>query len=326
MAKMIPQVIDFRQYLHETDAMTKVHKASEYVDDLKERLRFKKKLKATYLPWNETKTCFEFRQGEVTCWAGANGHGKSALTSQVALSLLAQHEKVCIASFEMKPATTLSRMSRMWLGINPFSPDYQTDRGIKALDDLYEQFGAWTDTGLWLYDQTGTAESETVLGMVKYCAKELGITHIFIDNLAKCIKNEDDYNAQKNFIDELTAIARDFNVHIHIVHHIKKLENEYKLPGKNDMKGTGAIGDLVDNSMIVFRNKAKEDDIKSNGPYAKLVGDPDELLLCRKQRNYEGTDEGEPTIPLWFDRSSQQYLEHAGDRPMTFYSYPHGVS
>ena len=323
MAKIIPATIDFHQYLHETDAMTKVKKASDYVDDLKARLRTKVKAKVTYLPWEGTQANFEFRKGEVTLWAGQNGHGKSAVTSQVALSLIGQQEKVCIASFEMKPATTLQRMARMWIGMNPYTPEFQSDDGIKALDDLYEQFGEWTDESLWLYDQMGTADTEAVIGMARYCAKELGIGHIFIDNLAKCVKSEDDYNGQKAFMDEMTAIARDYQVHVHVVHHLKKPENEYKLPDKYDSKGSGAIIDLVDNQMLVFRNKLKEDDKKTNGDFAKSANDPDQLVLCRKQRNYEGNDEGEPTIKLFFSKDSQQYTNRPGEVMKFYKEWPH---
>ena len=42
----------------------------------------------------------------------------------------------------------------------------------------------------------------------------------------KCVKNEDDYNGQKYVVDELCAIAKDHEMHIHLIHHIKKLANE----------------------------------------------------------------------------------------------------
>lgn len=143
------------------------------------------------------------------------------VTSQIALSLMGQNEKVCIASFEMKPQTTLARMSRMYSGTNPFSPEYQSESGIKALTDLYSEFGEWSDNKLWLYDQQGTVDAEKVIGMSRYCAKELGITHVIIDSLMKCSRGEDDYNGQKDFVDELTALARDNMIHIHLIHHMK---------------------------------------------------------------------------------------------------------
>ena len=145
----------------------------------------------------------------------------------------------------------------MWIGCNPISVEFQGEDGIDALDSLYDQFGEWTTGSMWLYDQMGTADAATTIGMVRYCAKELGITHVFVDNLAKCVKGEDDYNGQKQFVDELTSVARDYDMHIHLVHHLKKPANENSVPDKHDNKGSGAITDLVDNVMLVWRNKVK---------------------------------------------------------------------
>lgn len=323
MATVIDDTIDFSLYMRETDAQAKVKPASAWHDTLREKLRSHSDEKKVYLPWEKVRDNFQFRPGEVTVWPGMNGHGKSLVLSQVALSLMSQGEKVCIASFEMKPHGTLQRMTRMFCGLNPFSPEFQGDEGIKAIEELYDDFFGWTDNRLWLYDQTGTATTETVIGMTRYCAKELGITHIIIDNLAKCVPDEDGYNEQKAFVDELTAIARDHGAHIHVAHHLKKLANEGTIPDKHDSKGSGAITDLVDNVLIVWRNKPKEDDVKANGHNAKRFTEPDQFIFCRKQRNYDGSGEGEPTIKLWFLRDAQQYVAQHNDGPQFFPNWPH---
>lgn len=317
-------VIDFNKYLKETDNKQHVKSAKSYSQLLKDRLRAKLTQKVCYLPWLKTKDHFEFREGEVTIWAGVNGHGKSLMTAQVALSLMGQGEKVCIASFEMKPVLTLQRMARNWIGVNPFSPEFQENAGLKALDDLYDQFTEWTDDKLWLYDQTGTANASTIIGMARYCAQELGINHIFIDNLAKCVGGEDDKDGQKGFVDELTAIARDNKCHIHLVHHLRKGENEKKIPDKNDLKGTGAIADLPDNIFLVYRNKEKEQDERTSGKFGRLNNDPDQLLICCKQRNYEGSLDSEITVKLWFNKESQLYTAEEKGKPLEFWNkWPH---
>jgi twinkle protein len=310
--------IDFSQYMRETDAQTKVKPASTWIGDIKDDLRNHSTERKILLPWEKTGKDFQFRVGEVTLWAGQNGHGKSLVTSQVALSLMAQGEKVCIASFEMKPKTTIQRMARMFTGTNPFSPEYQGSDGIAAIESLYDEFGQWTDSRLWLYDQVGTAEAETVIGMARYCAKELKITHIFIDSLMKCVKGEDDYNGQKSFVDELTSIAKDYNCHIHLVHHLRKPKDEMAKPDKHDNKGSGAITDMVDNVLLVWRNKAKEELIKLNKPCSQ--DEADQFLFCRKQRN----GEEEPTIALWFNKDAMQFIGASTDAPMAFQcEYPH---
>lgn len=323
MAEFLTDEIDFAAYLTETDASAKVKPASSFVQEAKARLRSQAKAKRTYLPWPKCNESFEFRRGEVTVWAGQNGHGKTDVTTQVAISLTGQAEKVCIASFEMKPVTTIGRLVRMYSGDNPSSPAYYGEEGIAALDQIYDEFGEWTDDRMWLYDQTGTAHPETVLGMVKYCAQELGITHVFIDSLMKCVKAEDDYNGQKNFVDQLCAMAKDCDIHIHLVHHLKKPPKESDMPDKHDTKGSGSITDQVDNLFMVWRNKPKEDAFKSMGNTSNKRDEPDCYLLCRKQRNYEGSADGEPMISLWRHREAGQFVGEAGASAQVFYTYPH---
>ena len=245
------------------------------------------------------------------------------ITTQVSLSLVGQDEKVCIASFEMKPVTTVTRMARMFSGTNPYSPEYQQGDAIGVLSSLYDEFGDWSNGRLWLYDQTGTAYPDTILGMIKYCAKELGITHIFIDSLMKCVSGEDDYNGQKSFVDNLCAIAKDCDVHIHLVHHLKKPPNESEKPDKHHTKGSGSITDQIDNLFMVWRNKPKEDEWRSKGANSTKTKEADCILFCRKQRNYEGNDDGEPMINLWRHRDAGCFVASPGDRAQYFPNYPH---
>jgi twinkle protein len=309
--------IDFVLYERETDAQQKVKPASMWVQELIDRIKSPVRQPRAVMPWRKTHALVQFRKGEVTVWGGANGNGKSLVTGQVALSLCTQGEKVCIASFEMKPSKTLERMARQWSTHNPGDPAFQGDERAQAqFIDLYEQFRDWTDGKLWLYDQQGTVTASQCAAVVRYCAKEKGITHFFVDSLMKCVSGEDDYNGQKAFVDELTAIARDYGIHVHLVHHIKKPPSEDHKPNKYDYKGSGAITDQADNVISVWRNKAKE----RNRQAGKMVADnePDALLICDKQRN----GEWEGNIGLWFEPASQQFLGAAGDEPLSLYLHP----
>jgi twinkle protein len=316
---IIPDDMDFSSYENETDAKRNVKPVAAWIDELIERLRNPDKTPKVLLPWEKTANLFRFRPGEVTVWAGQNGHGKTGLVSQVVLSLIGQQQKVCVASFEMKPHTTLALMARMFAGMNPHSEAFQDGRGTDALVEVFEEFKGFADGRMWLYDQQGTAEARHVIGMARYSAKELGCTHIVIDNLAKCVRDEDDFNGQKRFVDEMTALARDNSIHIHLVHHTRKPANENHIPDKHDNKGSGSITDQVDNVMIIWRNKAKEDEVKAGKKTSPKLAEPDAYLLCRKQRN--GDDE--PTIGLWFERESKQFLGDASDPVMFFHNFPH---
>jgi twinkle protein len=316
---MIPDDMDFALWERETEAKRNVKSAADWVDALIHKLHNPDRTPKICLPWEKTRKLFNFRPGEVTIWSGQNGHGKTGLVSQVELSLLGQEQKVSMASFEMMPTTLMELMARMYVGTNPYSPEYQDGDGVEALAEIYAEFRDWLRGRLWIYNQQGTVETRNVLGMARFSAKELGCQHIVIDNLAKCVADEDDFNGQKRFVDELTALARDNKVHVHLVHHTRKPANESHIPDKHDNKGSGAITDQVDNVMIVWRNKPKEDDVKAKGDRSNKATEPDAYLLCRKQRN--GDDE--PTIQLWFDRDSKQFKGDPGDELMFFPNWPH---
>jgi twinkle protein len=200
----------------------------------------------------------------------------------------------------------------MYIGTNPFTPEYQNDEGYEVLDLLLDKFAAWSKD-LWIYDQTGTTNVETVIGMTRYCAKELKVNHIFIDSLMKVVGSEEDMTGQKMLVAELFSIAKDHNVHIHLIHHVRKPANENVVPDKYDLKGRGSISDQVDNVFTVFRNKAKEDDVRNNGKFGTKAAEFDSILKCCKQRHYEGSGDGEPTIALWLHRDSGQFIGQAHD-------------
>ena len=287
-------VIDFNKYLLPDESGEKVRPASDWARELQESFGgIGSQWHGCEMPWPKMHGLFAFRRGEVTLWQGINGHGKSLVTSQAILSLLRQDECVCIASFEMKPVRTLKRMA-----IQAATTSYPEPEFLAG-------FSQWTDGKLWLYDQQGTVQPERIIAVARYCSDKLGITHFVIDSLMKCVRGEDDYNGQKDFVDQLCSVARDTGMHIHLVHHSRKQTNEESPPGKFDAKGSGAITDQVDNVLSVWRNKKKEA-AKDQGKQVEDT-EPDALVICDKQRN----GEWEGRIKLWYHKPSMNYM---GDR------------
>lgn len=300
-----PDTFDFRKYMAETEPKAKVLGADTWRESLIESVRTGDKITGAMLPWASTHDNLRFRRGEVTLWQGINGHGKSQLLGQACLGFASQGEPVCVASFEMKPVSTLKRMLRQF-AMN----DRPTELAVNKMMD-------WAKGRFWLYDQLGTVKPEMIYAVVRYCADKLKIRHIVIDSLMKCVRGEDDYNGQKDFVDMLTGLARDLNVHIHIVHHVRKGENEDKVPGKFDSKGSGAIADQVDQVLTVWRNKKKERAIETalrqkSAVDEKMAKAPDALLICDKNRH----GEWEGSTALWFHPQSLQYIGNSRCEPL----------
>jgi twinkle protein len=304
-----PDEVDFAKYLKAHDLAQKVRGAGEFLDEIEAEIANPVLDVSQTMPWEKTHEGFKFRSGEVTLYAGGNGGGKSLVTGQIAMGLIKQGQRVMIASFEMKPKRTLFRMLRQFAGENIDFPRY-ADKS-RYLTGLVTRLRTFAHANLWLYDQQGTVTAQQVIAVARYSAIELGVQHIFIDSLMKCVSGEDDYNAQKSFVDELTSLARDHNVHIHLIHHIRKLQSEEIKPNKNDIKGSGAISDQVDNVLMVWRNKKKEHDAQNGSSDPKI---PDCYLMCEKQRNGEAED----WYSLWYHKDSQQFVEQHDSFPMSF--------
>lgn len=297
--QLIRDDIDLSDYMNEGAVTHKVNPASDWTQGVIDHFYKSQERPMLRLPWLCTQANFRVRAGEVTLWAGINGHGKSMISGQAAIAFCEQGERVCIASLEMPPIKTMARIARQCSAYDEPPLEY-----IKNL-------GLWTDGKLWLYDHLGSCKQSVMLAVIRYAIETFGITQFFVDNLMKVIAGEDNYNEQKDFVNSLCAIAKDTGCHIHLVLHIKKLKDEESIPNKFDIKGSGAIADLVDNIFIVWRNKKKENAMREHGNIAS--DEPDAILIQEKQRHAEEIDTG--FYPLWFDQRSMQYLESRHDMP-----------
>ena len=279
---MIPNM-DFKNYYEQNQADSdNIKRPVDFIEDLFERMSNGDVILGTPMPWSKTREQFRFRMGETTMWSGYNGHKKSMVLGYTALQFIKENEPVCIASFEMKPSSTLMRMMKQACGVT--TPD---------MNDM-ENFMLWTDKRLWLYDHQGSLSPDRLYGVIMYAAENMKCKHFIIDSLMRVIAGEDNYNAQKDFVTKLCDLAIQLNIHIHLVHHTKK-GKEGEVSSRYDAKGSGAISDNIHNSLIVWSNKEKKED------------QPDVVVKCDKQR--EGEWEG--MIPLWFREECLQFIQHA---------------
>jgi twinkle protein len=261
-----------------------------------------------YTPWDKIKGKLKFRPCEVTVIAGVNGHGKSEGAGHLILGAIDQGEKACVASLEFKPRKWLFRLVRQASGVDTPSIPY-----IKEIQ-------RWLNDKLWVFDVVGTAKSKRILEVFKYARQRYGIKLFVIDNLSKLDIGLENYDAQRDFVDCLTDFAKVHESHVILVAHTRKGRDDSTVGGKMDVKGTGAITDLVDTVLIWWRNRPKEDKIRQDGEKnisKKELEAPDAIIRCEKQRN----GEDEPVIALWFDRDSHQFLESEGARPIKYVNF-----
>jgi twinkle protein len=267
-------------------------------------------------PWEKAVGKVLFRPAELSIWTGINGHGKSQFLGQTILHSMKQGARVCIASLELKPKRLLTRLTRQAGGIEKPTKEY-----ISAIH-------TWYGDQLWIFDLVGVAKAKRLLEIFLYAHQRYGIDIFVIDSFMKLDIAEDDYKAQKAFIEQLCDFKNQYNCHVHLVVHPRKGADETQPPGKLDNKGTGAITDLADNCFSIWRNKKKEELIRlrANGKtlspeQLEKLNESDCCWICDKQRN--GDWEGK--IGLWFDPSSFQYLNHEHQKPFRFVEYSNPI-
>jgi twinkle protein len=282
------QEVDFDAYMASRDQdQALIKPAQDFRDQLVEEFYGDEEHKGLYLPWRQLDTRFRIRRGEVTDWVGYSGAMKSTALGYVLLELMRQDEKAAVLSFEMKPRKSLRRMSSQAIGVVTPTIDY-IDRFMDSI------------TGkLFFYDQQGTVTPDRVYAVITYCAEQLGVSQFVVDSLMKVVEGQDDYTGQKVFVDRLCSLARDLNVHIHLVTHARKGQDESKRPGKADNMGSSNIVNQVDNYVVVFKIPKEEGDTG-----------PTHCLYIDKQRH--GEFEGH--VALWMN-PALQFMEHPNERP-----------
>lgn len=263
----------------------------QFSDEFKKALSNRGKQWGYTLPWSDTHELVRIRPGEVSGWVGINGHGKSSVASYI-LTHLTQQCKVGICSFEFSPAETAAMMAMQAAAVDDVATDY-ADRFAEYIEDKC----------VW-YDVIGNVSPLEAIGAIVAMAR-WGAKVILVDSLQFCGVT-DDLEREKLFMNQLVGLARALDIHIMLVHHVRKPPqggDEY-IPTRFDVKGSGSIVDQVQLLMIIWENKLKRSarqKLDLNAPLSDRETDalnkPCSQMIVTKQRN--GTFEG--AIGLWSD-------------------------
>jgi len=247
------------------------------------------------LGWLKTEDKFRVRDAELTIITAPSGHGKSLILSQIILALMKQGSKCLLASLEMRPVLSLSRLIAQALGSQEPTDDYIRKFCTRAADKLY------------IYDQTGTTTSQDMIATLHYGSVVLGCKIFVIDSLMKLQDvTEESLDKQKAFCNSLAVTCRDLNIHVFLVAHTRKLKDETQIPDATDLMGSSHIRNLSDNIICVWRNRAKEklvEEGKTASEELRII--PDCKVFVQKQRNAQW----EGSFNFWFDPKGLRYKE-----------------
>lgn len=298
-----------------TQDPTELRNGSEYADA--SWAEYSRLDEGMHLPWKKTHERLKLRAGELSVWAGVNGHGKSAVIGNVIGHLSMEGFRCCVASMEWRMPLWIARAVRQIAGTG------------KPTEAFHRHIVGKFKESMWVFDVSGAAKAARILEVFAYARRRYQIDCFVIDNLTKCGFADDDHAGQKKFVEALADFARVNDCHVMLVAHMRKSETEDKPSGKMGVKGSGGITDMASTVIEVWRNKPREKAIlRSEQPNAAPLDEKYQpkgalgagtMLLVLKQN---ATGE-EPAVRLWFDKESTQFLASPdySPRPMVdFYA------
>ncbi|MBW8003103.1 MAG: AAA family ATPase [Planctomycetes bacterium] len=223
------------------------------------------------------------RQREVTVWTGRNGDGKTTILNQLALNFLTCYyeQKVCMASFEMRPAWLLRWMC------------YQA-RIILSEGGLKE-FAKITDGRLAMIDTQQEISPDELIEAFEYLARRNGMQTFIIDSLLRVNLGggPDWLEKQRAFMNRLTQFALTYDAHVHLVCHPRKGVSDVAKIDKVDIAGSGDISNLASNVISIRRIQSDKE------------GDPAAVLEVMKNRQLGRLG----AISLAFDGERKRFSE-----------------
>jgi twinkle protein len=295
--QMIPDDVDLSAYMDTPNFAAKVRSAADFRAQVKASLKPETTRKRSpEIMLEKARDTIEFRPGEVTAWVGYNGHRKSMFTSQVALDLAVQKQRVLIVSLEMDPHMTMARMTK------------QASAVASPSDEVVDRFHDWTDGKLWLFDHIGIISVDHAFALCRYFREVHQGTHVFLDSMMMICTSEEKLDEQKKFSTGCVRLAQETGMHIHVITHCRKpnsVDGEKKVPTRYEIRGSSAISDQAHNVMAVWMNKAKYSKLEENANDFDAHAEPCAVVKCDKQRN--GKWEG--AMALWHHGPSLRFCD-----------------
>jgi hypothetical protein len=121
---------------------------------------------------------------------------------------------------------------------------------------------------VWVYDHVGNASVEDVLNVMLYAYQRYGCRQFVLDSLMKFERldgeGQEQWNQQRDFMNQLCEFAGRYMVHVHLVAHSRKPEkgSEANIPRRYNINGSAYISNLPHNVIIVWRNRHKQDKLE----------------------------------------------------------------
>jgi twinkle protein len=276
---------DLKKYIAKAKSLNEenILRITDIQDDILARvLNFEeqKGISSGYFKWYNS-LIKGFRKGELTVFTGPTGSGKTTFLSQLSLDFLEKRVPTLWGSFEVKNEILATTMLHQY-----------TRQNVEKMnkDDLELSLKDMGDLPLYFMKFFGSTDIDLLFNTLDYAVYTYDIAHIVIDNLQFMISGQargaNKFDIQDSVISGLRRFCSEKNVHITLVIHPKKVDDDDELTIAS-VFGSAKATQEADNIMIL-QNKHRF-----------------RYIDIRKNR-FDGSI---GRVPIAFDRSTKRYFE-----------------
>jgi twinkle protein len=211
------------------------------------------------------------QRGKLSLWTGKRASGKSTLAGQVLLEAIDNGNTVCAYSGELSGEDFQYWIHLQAAGkshINGYHDDFRKKNVYFVDKKTTAKIMDWYRGKFYIYDNSviygNKDESTSILKIFEYASQRYDCKVYLVDNLMTARteygNNNDFYQDQANFVIQLKAFARNYNVHVMLVVHPKKNNNNTDFDN-DDIGGMTVIPDIADDVYRISRKDHEDYDI-----------------------------------------------------------------
>lgn len=251
-----------------------------------------------------------FKRSQVSVWAGRQASGKSTLMSQLILNAIQRNLKVALFTGEMsrKEIRTwmlLQASGKAYNKPSQYNSFYFTPKPIK------ERIANWLIGKFFLYNNEYSPDILNLEDKIRKLHAEVGLHEIYIDNLMVLeideLGDRNELANQKKLLKKLCDLARELEVHIHLIAHPNKAREWLDVAS---VCGSSNIGNLAMNVFLLSKIFPESFEMQAQGVLSKtqiqeiLESKCSTILQIGKCRE-KGTAIGK-IVKLWFEPESNR--------------------
>jgi twinkle protein len=228
-------------------------------------------------PWDSlNKLTYGIRKGELVTLTAGSGLGKSQLLREIAYHVLKKTDAKIGLMFMEESATKTGR-SMLSLHLNKpiHLPDVPVTQ-VEIKDAFDDVFG---EGRFELWSHFGSSDIDNVVNRVRYIAKGLGCSYVFLDHISIIVSGGtegDERKAIDAVMTKLRTLVEETGIALFVVSHLKRLTGD---KGHEDgaevslsqLRGSGGIAQLSDMVLSLSRNGQAEDSVERNTTKIKVL-------------------------------------------------------